>query len=103
MFGGMGPYTVNEVFLLAGKMSMLFDRDYYLRCAIGLSPFLTEQEIFKCPSRVARLCEGFWSFAHNAHITLPYVPFNPTLAHYTDSQRYKYIAKYSRGVTMASC
>ncbi|EKM51863.1 uncharacterized protein PHACADRAFT_199370 [Phanerochaete carnosa HHB-10118-sp] len=54
VFGGMGPYTVNEVYYLA-----------------GLSPFLTVHEVFGCPSRTARLCEAFWALAHDAHTTLP--------------------------------
>ncbi|GJE98394.1 hypothetical protein PsYK624_146230 [Phanerochaete sordida] len=54
VFGGMGPYTTNEVFFLA-----------------GLSPFLTVHEVFGCASRTARLCEAFWTLAHEAHTTLP--------------------------------
>lgn len=33
----------------------------------GLSPFLTEGELFSSVSRVARLCEAFWTFAHRSH------------------------------------
>ncbi|TFY56017.1 hypothetical protein EVJ58_g7891 [Rhodofomes roseus] len=50
VFGGLGVYSVVEVFFLA-----------------GLSVFLTELEVFRAPSRVARLCEAFWMFAHRAH------------------------------------
>ncbi|KAH9918839.1 uncharacterized protein B0H18DRAFT_1106829 [Fomitopsis serialis] len=34
---------------------------------LGLSVFLTEYEVFRCPSRVARLCEAFWTFARRGH------------------------------------
>ncbi|KAH9943886.1 hypothetical protein B0H21DRAFT_695074 [Amylocystis lapponica] len=43
VFGGIGVYTIIEVFYLA-----------------GLSVFLTEYELFSCPSRIARFCEAFW-------------------------------------------
>jgi len=33
----------------------------------GLSPFLTEAEVFNCPSRTARLCDAFWAYAHKSH------------------------------------
>ncbi|KAI0366367.1 hypothetical protein BV20DRAFT_1124273 [Pilatotrama ljubarskyi] len=54
IFGGIGTYTVVELFFMA-----------------GLSVFLTEGELFACPSRLARLCEAFWEFAHQAHIKIP--------------------------------
>ncbi|KAH9929128.1 hypothetical protein B0H21DRAFT_670628, partial [Amylocystis lapponica] len=50
VFGGIGVYTIIEVFYLA-----------------GLSVFLTEYELFSCPSRIARFCEAFWMFAHHTH------------------------------------
>ncbi|KAI0059709.1 hypothetical protein BV25DRAFT_1918289 [Artomyces pyxidatus] len=50
IFGGMGVYTVCEVFFLA-----------------GLSPFLTEAELFNHPNRVYRLCAAYWVFAQEAH------------------------------------
>ncbi|KAI0711284.1 hypothetical protein C8Q76DRAFT_53066 [Earliella scabrosa] len=50
IFGGIGVYTVAEVFFLA-----------------GLSPFLTEGEVFSSPSRVARLCAAVWTIADRAH------------------------------------
>ncbi|KAJ3518388.1 hypothetical protein NM688_g9444 [Phlebia brevispora] len=49
VFGGVGVYTVVELFFLA-----------------GISPFLTEAEVFDCPSRTARLCEAMWVYANNA-------------------------------------
>ncbi|KAF8179456.1 hypothetical protein BJ912DRAFT_929655 [Pholiota molesta] len=46
---GVGVYTVCELF---------FDA--------GISPFLTEAEVFECPSRTARLCEAFYSYAYHS-------------------------------------
>ncbi|KAF9473611.1 hypothetical protein BDN70DRAFT_937309 [Pholiota conissans] len=43
---GVGVYTVSEIWHMA-----------------GLSPFLTEEEVFDSPSRTARLCCAFYSFA----------------------------------------
>ena len=37
---------------------------------LGLSPFLTEMEVFDSPSRTARLCEALWNFAHRSHTKL---------------------------------
>ncbi|KAI0367937.1 hypothetical protein BV20DRAFT_520392 [Pilatotrama ljubarskyi] len=56
VFGGVGTYTVVELFFMA-----------------GLSVFLTEGELFACPSRLARLCEAFWAFAHRARTEIMYV------------------------------
>jgi hypothetical protein len=41
----------------------------------GVSPFLTEREVFDCPSRTARLCEAFWEYAHCTHTQVEYVYF----------------------------
>ncbi|KAF7790440.1 hypothetical protein EIP86_001395 [Pleurotus ostreatoroseus] len=53
VFAGIGVYTVLELFFLA-----------------GLSVFLTEYEFFTSPSRIARFCEAYWAFAHEAHTEL---------------------------------
>ncbi|KAJ3506414.1 hypothetical protein NLJ89_g6883 [Agrocybe chaxingu] len=53
VWGGVGVYTVCEIF---------FDA--------GISPFLLEREVFDCPSRTARLCEAFWAYAHTSHTGL---------------------------------
>ncbi|KAF8150353.1 hypothetical protein K438DRAFT_1865641 [Mycena galopus ATCC 62051] len=53
VFLGIGVYTVIEIFFLA-----------------GLSPFLTEAELFNNPSRVARLCRGYFEFLHKSHTSL---------------------------------
>ncbi|TEB22802.1 hypothetical protein FA13DRAFT_1818773 [Coprinellus micaceus] len=45
---GLGVYSVSEVFNIA-----------------GVSPLLTEKEVFDCPSRASRLCEAFWMFSHS--------------------------------------
>ncbi|EPQ61203.1 hypothetical protein GLOTRDRAFT_90440 [Gloeophyllum trabeum ATCC 11539] len=44
---GIGVYSLSEI----------FDR-------AGLSPWLTEGEVIRCPSRLARLCAAFYSFAY---------------------------------------
>lgn len=41
----------------------------------GVSPFLIAAEAFKCPSRIARLCEAFYSYAYHSKQHLPYVQF----------------------------
>ncbi|KDR67116.1 hypothetical protein GALMADRAFT_161738 [Galerina marginata CBS 339.88] len=51
---GLGVYTVLEVF---------FDA--------GVSPFLMEFEVFKCPSRTARICESFFAYAYRSKQHLP--------------------------------
>lgn len=39
----------------------------------GISPFLTEQEVFDSASRCARLANAFWQFAHDAQDLYAYV------------------------------
>ncbi len=39
----------------------------------GVSPFLTEAEVFDSPSRTARLCEAVWNYAFKSHTELEYV------------------------------
>ncbi|KAF8176895.1 hypothetical protein K438DRAFT_1846331 [Mycena galopus ATCC 62051] len=53
VFLGIGVYTVVEIFFLA-----------------GLSPFLTEAEVFSNPSRVARFCSGYFEFLHKSETDL---------------------------------
>ncbi|KIM34974.1 hypothetical protein M413DRAFT_14811 [Hebeloma cylindrosporum] len=50
---GVGVYTVSEIFYMA-----------------GLSPFLTEEEVFDSPSRTARLCEALWAYNYKSHTDL---------------------------------
>ncbi|KAH7919662.1 hypothetical protein BV22DRAFT_1050902 [Leucogyrophana mollusca] len=52
-FGGIGSYTIVELFFSA-----------------GLSVFLTEAEVFDTPDRAARFCEAFWAFACHSHLHL---------------------------------
>ncbi|KAH9836561.1 uncharacterized protein C8Q71DRAFT_733060 [Rhodofomes roseus] len=52
--GGLGTYSVVEVFFRA-----------------GLSVFLTVGELFASPSRLARFCAAFWVFTHEAHTEIP--------------------------------
>ncbi|KAH6904052.1 hypothetical protein BKA70DRAFT_1432640 [Coprinopsis sp. MPI-PUGE-AT-0042] len=54
VFGGVGVYTVCEIF---------FDA--------GLNILLTEAEIFTSPSRTARLCEALWGYAYKSHKEIP--------------------------------
>lgn len=56
IFGGVGTYTIVKLFFVA-----------------GLSVFLTTGEVLVSPSRLARLCEAFWVFAHHAHAEIRYV------------------------------
>ncbi|KAF8054957.1 hypothetical protein FPV67DRAFT_1459652 [Lyophyllum atratum] len=62
-WSGIGVYTVSELF---------FDA--------GLSPFLTERELFDCPSRTARFCEAFWTFAYRSHVDLPQLLMQCTIS-----------------------
>ncbi|KAJ7165143.1 hypothetical protein C8R46DRAFT_1098269 [Mycena filopes] len=53
VFLGISTYTVVEIFFLA-----------------GLSPILTEFEVFNNPSRVARFCGGYFEFLHRSRTGL---------------------------------
>ncbi|KAF9521419.1 hypothetical protein CPB83DRAFT_900752 [Crepidotus variabilis] len=53
VWGGVGVYTVSELF---------FDA--------GICPYLSEQEVFDSPSQTARLCEALWTFADKSHCEL---------------------------------
>ncbi|KAJ7886938.1 hypothetical protein B0H13DRAFT_1889078 [Mycena leptocephala] len=53
IFAGAGVYTISELWHMA-----------------GLSPYLTEAEVFDSPSQTARLCGAFYHFAKKAHTTL---------------------------------
>lgn len=104
VFGGMGPYTIIEVFYLAGMLNYRKCRagltPIFLR--IGLSPFLMEREVFRCPSRVARLCEAFWSLAHDAHTALPYVRTVLRMNQYTNSWLRSFLSSYYHGYILAA-
>ncbi|KAF5323080.1 hypothetical protein D9611_009251 [Ephemerocybe angulata] len=49
VFGGVGKYTVLELFFMG-----------------GLSPFLTEQDVFDDPSRTARFILALWCYQHHS-------------------------------------
>ncbi|TFK84417.1 hypothetical protein K466DRAFT_226759 [Polyporus arcularius HHB13444] len=53
VFGGVGVYTVLEIFYRA-----------------GLSPSHTAAEVFMCASRTARLCEAFWTLTYEVNTEL---------------------------------
>jgi len=80
-FPGAGVYTVPELFHRAGEfVTLLFYSIYSNRfifaCFLaysGLSPFLTEAEVFDSASRTARLCAAFYHFAALAHSEVWYV------------------------------
>ncbi len=77
VFLGIGVYTVSEIFHRAGEWSgFRFARSFPFRsdCIQGLSPVLTEAEVFDSPSRVARLIEAFYCHAHRAHQGIRSVP-----------------------------
>lgn len=38
---------------------------------IGISPYLTAGEVFRSPSRTARLCEAFWQYAFTTYEDIP--------------------------------
>jgi hypothetical protein len=46
---------------------------FILSIIVGISPFLTEREVFDSPSRTARLCDAFWVYAYHTHTEIEYV------------------------------
>lgn len=71
IFAGAGVYTISELWHMAGKCqcSRLVKAAFSFQIS-GLSPNLTEAEVFDSPSRTARLCGAFYHFAKEAHTTL---------------------------------
>ncbi|TEB22707.1 hypothetical protein FA13DRAFT_1798680 [Coprinellus micaceus] len=53
VFMGVGVYTACE---------LLFDA--------GIPPWISEAELVDCPSRMARLCEALWAYAHRSFTEL---------------------------------
>ncbi|KAF6748292.1 hypothetical protein DFP72DRAFT_1074556 [Ephemerocybe angulata] len=53
VFGGVGKYTVLELFFMG-----------------GLSPFLTERDVFEDPSRTARLILALWCYQHHSIVNI---------------------------------
>ncbi|RXW15256.1 hypothetical protein EST38_g10596 [Candolleomyces aberdarensis] len=54
IFGGVGGYTITELLAMA-----------------GIPACLREHDVFGNPSRVARLCLAFWTYAHTGEKKLP--------------------------------
>jgi hypothetical protein len=76
IFCGAGVYTISELWHMAGEFWVSrfpcpFNR-MTTQCK-GLSPNLTEAEVFDSASRTARLCSAFYHFAKEAHTTLWFV------------------------------
>ena len=68
VFAGVGVYTASEVFFMAGKcFSIQSLRLFDSYTELGLSPDLTEGEVFDNASRFARLMEAYYSYACTAH------------------------------------
>ena len=77
---GVGVYTVCEVLFLAGMVTFFYHSilfvlwlKFVIFFRLGVSPFLTEHEVFTNPSRTARICEAFWSYKHKSAQCLPCV------------------------------
>jgi len=65
VWGGVGVYTISELFFDGGNiLAPLIMPVHANNILLGISPFLTEREVFDLPSRTARLCEAIWSYAH---------------------------------------
>lgn len=69
---GVGAYTVNELFFLAGQSQIPLSLYYVLnRSLIGIPIGIRECDLFGNPSRTARLVDAFWTLAHVAELELP--------------------------------
>jgi hypothetical protein len=84
VWAGIGVYTVCELFFDSGMSitRIRYQGALIVKCS-GLSPFLSETEVFDNPSRTARLCAAFYSFAKRSHEDMWYVVFyfNPLVLH----------------------
>lgn len=70
---GLGVYTITEVWHKAGKYT-IFIRLYGLltdQYLIGLSPSLTEAEVFDSASRTARVVAAYYHFVSQGLKVLP--------------------------------
>ena len=74
-WGGVGVYTIPEIFFDAGKFIYWHLWSKSPKVPIGVSPFPLEKGVFDCPSWTARLCEALWSYAHKSHGDLKYISF----------------------------
>lgn len=72
-FHGVGVYTICEIFHLAGAFPLPYFFDLLIFMILvfglhkGLSPTLSEEQLFDTPSRIVRLCAAYYQFAHTAH------------------------------------
>jgi hypothetical protein len=66
VFHGIGLYSVVELWFMAG-MSNTFIDEFVSNIFPGLSPTLTEEDLFDSPSRTARLCAAYYHFAYVGH------------------------------------
>lgn len=68
VWSGVGVYTESELCFASGEFSInslcILISPIHLP---GNSPFITEAELFDSPSRTARFCAAFYSFAHRTH------------------------------------
>lgn len=70
VWGGVGVYTASEIFFDAGMLIAGLFSVFLTSHFVGVSPFLTEAEVFDSPSRTARLCEALWNYAFKSHTEL---------------------------------
>ena len=71
-FCGVGVYTVNEVFFLAGMFSNVLSLSGFLLILFlrVISVFNRRGAFHLSLTCVARLCEAFWTFTRRAHTKL---------------------------------
>lgn len=74
VFPGVGVYTSSEILFIAGASSFITSTFVFLsqshaqiKLVLGDLASLTEAEVFDCPSRAARLIEGYLSYVIRAH------------------------------------
>jgi len=80
LFGQLKMFGVVLGFIPSARYSLMLVRRFFQNSRqvnnpsfSGVSPFLTEAEVFNCPSRTARICEAFYSFARHSRDNLQYV------------------------------
>ncbi|KII82876.1 hypothetical protein PLICRDRAFT_33194 [Plicaturopsis crispa FD-325 SS-3] len=77
IWGGVGVYTATEIFIKA-----------------GIPYYITEKQLFDCPSRTARLIEALWQYAHISHNQIWKKVVRPAIKHDmlapSDKQRKEY-------------
>jgi hypothetical protein len=74
IFNGAGVYTLQETFHKAGRYSnVILSFIAHLFTGLGLSPNITERELFDCPSRTAWLIAAWYDFSAEVADTIWYV------------------------------